>query len=391
MSTPRIPRIALFHDCFAQRGGAERVAEALHRILPSSDLFTTMTVPHRLSEYMRQQRIRTTWMQALPAKARLFRHYFLLYPLAIESVQLKGYDLIVSSCFGYAKGIRRAANAVHVCYCHTPMRWVWRRDDYLQREPMSNLKRRILAWLLKPLKAWEIRAAKRPDLYIANSQVVATRLFDAFGIHAEVIHPPINTSRFTISNEVDDYYLVIGRLTPYKRNDLAIQACNALGRKLIVIGEGPDRGRLESISGPNITFIGRQPDDVVARYAARCRALLFPGEEDFGMVPLEVNAAGRPVIAFHGGGAVETVLEGTSGLFFYKPTVESLVQSIRRSESMHWNSSVVRQHAEKFDTHIFEANMLQVLERVCPAFSSVAGATRRNDTTTQQPSVLTAS
>ncbi|HKP47269.1 MAG TPA: glycosyltransferase, partial [Pyrinomonadaceae bacterium] len=303
-------RIAIFHDNFAQMGGAEKVAEEIHKLLPDADLLSTVAVREVLSPGLQQTRIKTTWMQRLPGLRRHFRHYFLLYPFAVESADLSNYDLVITSCFGYAKGVRKRKDAVHICYCHTPMRWVWRYEDYSQRAGFGGVVRKLLPLLLLALKAWDRRAARRPDYYIANSQNVAERIKKFYGRDAVVIPPPIEVDRFRACAETEDYFLVLSRLVPYKRIDLAIEACTKLNRKLIVVGDGPDRARLEKLAGPSVTFLGRQPDEAVVRLASRCRALLFPGEEDFGMTPLEVNAAGRPVIAFRAGGALETVIEG---------------------------------------------------------------------------------
>jgi glycosyltransferase involved in cell wall biosynthesis len=256
-------RIALFHDFLVQMGGAERVTEVLHQTLPGAELHTTMEVPHRLSPYLKTAAPRTTWMQRLPAKTKFFRHYFMLYPFAVQSADMSAYDLVVSSCFGFAKGVRRRKGAIHVCYCHNPMRWVWRTNDYLAKEQFSPLKRKLVELALRPLKAWEIMAATRPDYYIANSQVVADRLRYAFGVKATVIPPPIDTQRFQPSAEIGDYFLVLARLAPYKRLDLAIEACSRLNLPLVVIGDGPDRERLVKLAGPSVTFLGRQPDAVV--------------------------------------------------------------------------------------------------------------------------------
>lgn len=365
-------RIAVFHDNFAQAGGAEKVAEEIHRTLAPADLWSTLYAPERLSAYASQQGIRTTWMQSLPGKAKYFRYYFLLYPFAVEGAKLDAYDLIVTSCFGYAKGVRKRKGAVHVCYCHTPMRWVWRTADYVAREGFSAWKRTLLNLLLKPLKAWEMRAARQPDIFIANSHAVAERIRFAFGRESIVIPPPIETSRFQLSAEVDDSYLVLTRLTPYKRIDLAVEACTRLGRKLVVIGDGPDRARLEAMAGPTVTFLGRAPDEVVNRHASRCRALLFPGEEDFGMVPLEINASGRPVIAFYGGGAMETVLDGETGVFFREANADSLSEAILRFESMTFNPQRIRSHAEGYDTTVFRRRLLDVVRSASKEFAQLS-------------------
>ncbi|MDQ2975531.1 MAG: glycosyltransferase [Acidobacteriota bacterium] len=359
-------RIAVFHDNFAQMGGAEKVAEEIHALLPGAMLHSTLAVPEILSAKLRKAKITTSWMQHLPALKRHFRHYFLVYPLAVETVDMSGYDLIVSSCFGYAKGLRKRRDAIHVCYCHTPMRWVWRYDDYSERAGFGRLTRKLLPILLAGLKRWDLRASRRPDYFIANSHIVAARIKKLYGRDSVVIPPPIDVSRFQPEAAPEDYYLVLSRLVPYKRIDLAIEACTRLNRRLLIVGDGPDRARLEKLAGPSISFLGRQPDEAVARYAARCRALLFPGEEDFGMTPLEVNAAGRPVIAFRAGGALETVVEGVTGLFFNHPTTASLAQAIEDFELGSWDSGVLRAHACKFDRAIFRNRLLEFLHEVAP-------------------------
>src|SRR5205814_3615057 len=315
-------------------GGAERVAEAMHDSFPSAPIYTTVALPHTLSKRLRAADIRTSPLQRLPSIERRFRHYFMLYPFAVENFDLSEYDLIFSSSSGYAKGVRRRRNAIHVCYCHTPMRWVWRYDDYVAREGFGGVVRSALPILLWGLRKWDLRASQQPNYYIANSRLVADRIRKVYGREAFVIPPPIDVNRFQMSLEIDDYYLVLSRLMPYKRIDLAIEACKRANRRLVIIGDGPDRARLEKLGDDRIEFLGRQPDQIVNYYAARCRALLFPGEEDFGMAPLEANAAGRPVIAYRGGGAAETVIDGKTGLFFDQPDSRSLSSTIERFESM---------------------------------------------------------
>lgn len=372
-----MPRIAVFQDYLAQNGGAERVTEAIHRILPEADLYTTLAVPERLSPYLRGLDAKTTWMQALPAKSKLYRHYFLLYPFAVESARLETYDLIVSSCCGYAKGVKRGRNAVHVCYCHNPMRWVWRFPEYMAREKFSQPVKWALHRMVQVLKKWEMEAAARPDYYIANSNIVAKRLKASFGIDATVIEPPIVTSRFRISKDTDDYYLILSRLVPYKRLDLAVEACTRTVRRLIVIGDGPDRGRLEALAGPTVTFLGRQPDESVNRYASRCRALIFPGEEDFGMAPLEINAAGRPVVAYGAGGATETIIGDLNGVLFPEQTMDSLIEALESLESKTWHPSLIRKNAQRYDIHVFQQRLLDFLFQVTPAMWDAPRLDRR--------------
>jgi glycosyltransferase involved in cell wall biosynthesis len=372
-----VSKIALVHDYFIQMGGAERVAIAMHDSFPSAPLYTTVALPHRLPPRLRTADIRTSAMQWLPGIEHRFRQYFMLYPLAVEHFDLSEYDLIFSSSSGYAKGVRRRENAIHVCYCHTPMRWAWRYEDYVARERFGGVARSALPFFMWGLRKWDLRAAQQPNYYIANSQLVAQRIKQIYGRDAVVIPPPINVDRFQPSVEIDDYYLVLSRLVGYKRIDLAIEACNRLGRRLVIIGDGPDRKRLEKLAGPKTEFLGRQPDSRINHYASHCRALLFPGEEDFGMVPLEVNAAGRPVVAFRGGGAVETVVEGVTGVFFDEPDSASVVEAIENFESRIWDPLEIRAHAEKFDQRVFASRVLQFLGEVAPpscASELIAGA-----------------
>lgn len=360
-------KIALVHDYFVQLGGAERVAEAMHDCFPSAPMYTTVATKKGLPSGLRGADIRTSSLQRLPSIERHFRHYFMLYPFAIENFDLSSYDLIFSSSSGYAKGVRRRRNAIHVCYCHTPMRWVWRYDDYVARERFGGLSRAMLPMALWGLKKWDLRASKQPNYYIANSRVVADRIKKVYGREAFVIPPPIDVDRFQPSKEVEDYYLILSRLMPYKRIDLAIEACNRMNRRLVIIGDGPDRERLEKLAGPQTEFLGRLPDRLVNYYTSRCRALVFPGEEDFGMAPLEVNAAGRPVIAYRAGGAIETVEENLTGIFFDRPDSDSLCTAIENFESRSWDQTTLRQHAERFDRAVFAFKVLQFLGSVAPS------------------------
>jgi glycosyltransferase involved in cell wall biosynthesis len=365
-----LSKIALVHDYFVQMGGAEKVVEAMHDSFPSSPVYTTVALPRMLPDRLRAADIRTSALQRLPAMDRRFRHYFMLYPFAVENFDLSQYDLIFSSSSGYAKGVRRKRNTIHVCYCHTPMRWVWRYEDYVARERFGRGIKSLLPFCLWGLKKWDLRASQQPNYYIANSRLVAERIRKIYGREAFVIPPPIEVNRFHMSNDIQDYYLILSRLMPYKRIDLAIEACKRMNRRLIIIGDGPDRARLEKLADDRIEFLGRQPDQIVNYYAARCRALLFPGEEDFGMAPLEANAAGRPVIAYRGGGAVETIEEGKTGLFFDQPNSLSLSTAIEQFEAMIWSQILLRRHAEKFDRNVFAFRVLQFLGSVAPASCS---------------------
>lgn len=361
-------KIALVHDYFTQLGGAERVAEAIYQMLPQATVFATVSNPQQLPDGLRSAEIRTSWMQHLPAINRYYRHYFPLYPLGVAGLNLEGYDLVISSSSGYAKGVKVDSAALHVCYCHTPMRWVWRYSDYASRESFGLAQRAFLPFLLNNLRHWEEDAGRQPDQFIANSTVVAERVWSAYKRHAVVIPPPINIDRFKISPVQEDFYLVLSRLVSYKRIDLAVEACTRMKRRLVVIGDGPDRARLEKMAGPTVQFLGRVSDSVVEYYAGRCRGLLFPGEEDFGMVPLEINAAGRPVIAYKAGGALDTVAEGVSGVFFEEDTSASLSEAIEEFDSRSWNSNEIRQHAMRFSSKAFHEKFYDLLRTLRPKF-----------------------
>ncbi len=357
-------KIAVVHDYFTQLGGAEKVAEELMRMLPDAALHSTVALPDRMPPGLVGVPVKTSWMQKLPGMEQYYRLYFLLYPLAVPSLDLSRYDLVLSSSSGYAKGVHTNSDAIHVCYCHTPMRWAWSFEDYSAREEMGAAKRLLLPHLIRGLRQWDVGASRQPDHFIANSRTVAARILKAYGRIAEVIHPPIDLARFRPSAEQDDYYIVLSRLVSYKRIDLAVQACTLLGRKLLVIGDGPDRARLMAKAGPTISFLGRASDAEVEHYAARCRALLFPGEEDFGMAPLEVAAAGRPTIAYRAGGAMETIIDGVTGIFFDRQTPEDLAAAIAHSECVDWSQMALRRHAENFGIDVFQARLRAFLAKV---------------------------
>ncbi len=357
-------KIAVVHDYFTQMGGAEKVAEELIRMLPTADLHTTVALPELMPPSLAGRRVGTTWMQNMPLMKEYYRLYFMLYPLAVRSLDLSAYDLVVSSSSGYAKGVRSNRDAIHVCYCHTPMRWVWSFDSYSSRETMGMAKRLLLPPLIGALREWDKAASSAPDHFVANSKTVAERIERAYERTAEVIHPPIDVNRFRASNEQEDYYLVLARLISYKRLDLAVEACTKLRRRLMVIGDGPDRARLMEKAGPTVTFLNRLSDEEVEHYAARCRALIFPGEEDFGMAPLEIAAAGRPTIAYRAGGAVETIIDGVTGVFFDRQEADSLAEAIQRFEQQEWSSRTLRRHAESFGIEVFQSKFRQFLAKV---------------------------
>jgi glycosyltransferase involved in cell wall biosynthesis len=298
-------------------------------------------------------------MQKLPALKKHFKKYLLFYPRAIESFDLRGYDLIISSSSAFAKGAIKGQKGLHVCYCYTPMRFVWDYQNYVEKENINIFLRPILPLFLARLKSWDLKTSSRPDHYIAISSTVKYRIKKIYGIDAEVIFPPVDVEKYKPATHAGDFYLIVSRLNPYKRIDLAIQAFNALGLPLKIIGSGPFLATLKRMARPNVSFLGRLADHEVADYYTACKALIFPGIEDFGIVTLEANAAGRPVIAFKGGGALDTIVEGVNGLFFREGTAESLIEAIKSFEDGKYNfqPSEIRAHAMRFDKEIFKAKL----------------------------------
>ncbi|MED4601677.1 glycosyltransferase [Paenibacillus validus] len=360
-------KIALVHDLLTQMGGAERVLAVLHQMYPDAPIYTLASNPGKMMEELKDADIRTTWLQRIPGIETNFKKLLPLYPIALQQLELSEFDVVISSSFAFVKGIKVPPSTFHFCYCHTPMRFAWDFESYIARETYSPLVKKTLRSYVKYLKNWDMKTADRVDEYVANSNVVRQRIKSCYGIDAQVIFPPVNTERFSISNQVEDYYLVVSRLVPYKRIDLVVEAFNRNGQKLLIVGGGPDLGRLKSMANPNIQFLGRLEDNEVSRLMSRCRAFIFPGEEDFGITPLEVNAAGRPVIAYKAGGALDTISHGTNGLFFDRQTPDSLIQAVRDNESNEWNPVAIKEHAEAFNEerfkHEFHNRMLRAKER----------------------------
>ncbi len=359
-----VSKTAVVHDYFVQMGGAERVAEELYRLDTAATVFATVALEDRLPGALKGVPVRTSWLQHLPSLRKIYRLYFLLYPLGVDALDLSEFNCILSSSSGYAKGVRTAPHAVHICYCHTPMRWVWSYDTYSAREGMGQAARSLIRRAISGLRNWDLYASRQPDHFIANSRAVAERIQRCYGRFSEVIYPPIDVDRFAPGDRQGDFYLVLSRLIPYKRIDLAIQACNMLGKKLVIVGSGPQMAALKKIAGPTIEFAGRLSDEDVARVASECKALLFPGEEDFGMAPLEIAAAGRPTIAYAAGGALETVVDGLTGVFFQEQEPESLADAIVRFEGQTWSQSVLRAHSEQFSVPVFQARMRAFMKKV---------------------------
>jgi glycosyltransferase involved in cell wall biosynthesis len=360
------PKVALVHDWLTGMRGGERCLEVFCELFPDADLFTLIHRRGAVSPTIERMAIHTSMLQHIPLAKRHYRHLLPILPFAIKQFRMTDYDLILSSSHAVAKGVRRRHPTFHLCYCFTPMRYIWDQSPmYFPRERFSPVSWALLQAMLRYLRAWDINTARRVDAFIATSNNIAAKIQTYYNRTSNVIPPPVDCGFFeparSPQRERASFFLVVSALVPYKRVDLAIEAFNRLRLPLVVIGTGPERQRLERIAAPEIRFLGWQPDEVVRDYYRRCRALIFPGEEDFGIVPLEAQACGRPVIAFGKGGALETVIAlnhpmvercpdaAPTGVFFYEPTAEALCDAV----------SVFQQHATAFSPEAMRGNALR--------------------------------
>lgn len=327
-------KVALVHYWLVSMRGGERVLESLCRMFPDADVFTHVVDRNAISRDIASHRIETTFISRLPRPLKMYQRYLPLMPQALEALDLSDYDLIISNEAGPAKGIIPGPNTVHLCYCCSPMRYIW--DQYhVYRRNAGWFTRAVMPPLAHYLRLWDVSAAARVDHFLADSHHVAKRIGKFYHRRADVVYPPVAVDAFrpARADEIGDYYLWAGQLVSYKRPDIAVEAFRRNGRKLLVIGEGEERGPLEKGAPANVQFLGAQPFSALQHHFARCRALIFPGEEDFGIVPVEVQAAGRPVIAYGKGGALETVKDGETGILFPDCSADGLAEGIERFEA----------------------------------------------------------
>lgn len=356
-------RIAIVHDFLNQRGGAERVVLSMSRLFPDAPLFTSLYDPRSTFDGFDRVDVRTSFMQKLPHSEKTFRALLPLYPLAFRSFDLSNFDLVITSSTHYAHHVQ-TPNAHHVVYCHNPPRWLYQTDDYISAGgPVPRWARKPLKPLLWYLRRLDQKAAARPSAYIANSKVVAKRIRDLYGREAQVVSPPIDVTRFDGIEEGGEkkHYLVVSRLLPYKRVDLAVAVCTERKVPLVVVGQGPARSDLERLAGSNVRFAGRVSDEELLDLYRDARALIHCGEEDFGLTPLEANAAGIPCVAFGNAGALETVIENVTGVLISKQWGEELSKALDVIEGRVWDPAALKRHASAFSEARFHRALLRAI------------------------------
>jgi glycosyltransferase involved in cell wall biosynthesis len=365
-------RVALVHDWFTVYAGAERVVEQILRVFPQADVYALVDfLKEEERGFLQGKRAQVSFIQRLPKAQQRYRTYLPLMPLAIEQFDLRGYDLVISSSHAVAKGVITGPDQLHICYCHSPIRYAWDLQHQYLKE--SGLERGVKSWiaraLLHYLRLWDSRTANGVDLFIANSRYIARRILKVYRRQAEVIYPPVDVEAFTLRQDKEDFYLTASRMVPYKRIDLIVEAFSQMpDRRLVVIGDGPEMPKVRAKAGPNVTLLGYQPFEVLRDYMQRAKAFVFAAEEDFGIAPVEAQACGTPVIAFGKGGAAETVVAGETGIFFQDQNVPSLIKAIEEFEKLRFDPLRVRKNAERFSSERFRREFAALIEREWSSF-----------------------
>ncbi len=361
-------KIAIVTDWLTNYGGAESVISAFHDLFPDAPVYTTMYRPKNVRELGSLKNVRTTWLNKLPIK-----HQWLLgqMPTAIEMMDLDEFDIVLSSCHSVSKGVITKPSTLHVCYCHTPMRYAWESWDFETRlKKFPRILHPLIRSQIKKIREWDYCAAQRVDKYIANSTYTGSQIQKYYDRDSHIIYPPVHTEKFKpTANPKGDYYFSIGRLIPYKKFDLLVETFNKLGMPLKIAGTGPDLNKIRKIAGKNVEILGHVDDKTLADLYANSKALLFPQIEDAGIVPLEAMASGRPVIALNRGGSLDTMIDGKTGVLFSDQTIESLSDAIKRFEKMSFDPVAIRKHAEQFDVEIFKNKILDYIDKEWSVFN----------------------
>ncbi len=357
-------RVALVHDYLNQYGGAERVLEAFCEIWPDAPIFTLIYDEKRTGGAFANRKIRTSFLQKMPLVTAHHRPFLMLMPLAVEQFDLSKYDLVISDSASFAKGVITRPQTLHLCYCHTPTRYVW--DDsqrYIEEFNYPKLIKKFIPPFLNYLRLWDEAASFRPDKYLTNSYFVAQRIKKYYRQEAQVIYPPVKTKQFYLAAKPDNYFLIVSRFLPYKKIDLAVEVFNELGWPLKIVGDGPERKKLKKLACSNIEFVGLADEKKLANLYAHCRALIFPQEEDFGISAVEAMSAGRPVIAYKGGGALEIIKENETGIFFEEQTRDSLIEALKRFRPEKFDGRKIQAYARQFDKEIFKNKIREFIQR----------------------------
>jgi glycosyltransferase involved in cell wall biosynthesis len=363
-------RLALVHDWLNQLGGAEDVLDHLLRLYPEAPLYTSIYDRENMPAHWQNHDIHTLWMDKLPNIYRKHQRYLPLYPLAWGGLDLSDYDMILSNKSGFCHGVQYGKKTLHICYCLAPTRYVWQFDVYAARENLAQPLRWAVKSQIPWMRAWDKKAARRVHHFIAISTDIQRRIKKYYGRDSVIIYPPVEVKeRFQPASSTDGYFLSVGRLIPYKRVDLIVEACTRLNLPLKVGGTGRDRERLEALAGPTVEFLGYVPDADLPELFARCKAFVFPGLEDFGITPVQAQAAGRPVIAYGAGGVLDTVIPGKTGVLFYEQQVEALMNVLHNFDDTAFNSDEIRQHALQFDSAVFEQRLTEYAARAWEQFN----------------------
>jgi glycosyltransferase involved in cell wall biosynthesis len=347
--------------------GGEKILEVFCELFPEATLFSLLHNEGTMSPTIERMKIKTSFIQRLPMKQRKYRNYLPLMPHAIESFDLSEFDIVLSTSSAVAKGAIPGKNAIHICCCLSPMRYLWDQyEEYFGKRRAGIVTRTAMAALTPYLRKWDVRSCTRVHHFIAISKNVEERIRRIYNRASDIIYPPVSTDLFNVSEKNDGYYLIVSALVPYKRVDLAIEAFNRFGEKLLIAGTGPEKEKLEKIAGQNIEFLGWQSDENLAKLYTSCRALIFPGTEDFGIVPLEAMASGKPVVAFGAGGALETVItdgDSPTGVFFYEQTSDALINAIKVLSTKKFDPYTIRKHAEKFDRKVYKQQIAEYIAK----------------------------